>query len=178
MRWMLLSRILPHEGAQILNAHRSLPLMDDPQDGRSIVKRDTCDPGDGIQSVAEMRGRKMNQQRDWGRTQDSRPRPTLVNKLPPYIAPGRKLWLVMNSLPFRVVDEAKAQYSAIFSTFRFSITPIGAIGLERQNILERLDTCSSLISFHVPADDVLGHQGAVIPEQERKMPSPQLQHGK
>lgn len=88
------------------------------------------------------------------------------------------MWLVMSSLPFGVVSEAKAPDPAVPSTLIFPITTVGAIGPARQNILERLETCPTLIAFRVPAADPLGHRGAVIPEQERRGPSPQHQHRK
>lgn len=67
------------------------------------------------------------------------------------------MWLVMNSLPFWVVNEAKAPDPAVPSTLIFPITTVGAIGPARQNIPERLETCSPLIAVHVLAGDLLGH---------------------
>lgn len=67
------------------------------------------------------------------------------------------MWLVMSYLPFWVVGEAKAPDPAVHSTLIFPITTVGAIGPARQNILERLETCSPPIAFCVPAGDPLGH---------------------
>lgn len=86
------------------------------------------------------------------------------------------MWLVMNSLPFGTVGDVKAPDPAVLSSLIFPIATVGAVGPGRWSIVERLETCLPLMSLYVTADDVLGHQGAVIPEQERKVPSPQLQH--
>lgn len=67
------------------------------------------------------------------------------------------MWLVMSTLQFWVVGEAKAPDPAFPSTLTFPITTVGAIGPSRQNILESLETCSPLIDSHVPADDSFGY---------------------
>lgn len=128
-----------------------------------------------------MSGGKLAQQRSRDRTlavapQDGGLRPARANKLQPHPAPGRAMWLVMNSLPFGTVDDVKAPDPAVLPQPHLPHPTVGAVGPGRWSVLERLETCSPLMSLCVTADDVLEHQGAVIPEQERQVPSPQLQH--
>lgn len=59
-------------------------------------------------------------------------------------------------MPFRVVGEAKAPDIAVPFTLIFPIITVGAIDPVRQNILERLETCSPLIAFCVLLVTLLG----------------------
>lgn len=128
-----------------------------------------------------MSGGKTAQQRSRGRTLVLAPldgglRPARATKLPPHPAPERAMRLVMNFLPFGTVGDVKAPDPAVLSSLIFPVANVGAVGPGRWSVLERLETWSPLMFLCVIANDVLGHQGAVIPEQGRKVPSPQLQH--